>query len=66
MPLSEIPPPIGADPGQDEPWVRVPPPGPLSRTWMTRLSRVETPSGGARKAPRDDPPGASMATSDHR
>lgn len=45
MPLSELPPPMGTSPdailGQEPPLVRVPPPGPMSRSWAQRLARVE-------------------------
>ncbi len=45
MPLSELPPPVQTTPdavvGQEPPLVRVPPPGPMSRSWAGRLARVE-------------------------
>ncbi len=47
MSFSEIPPPPEVDPGNDEPFVRVRPPGPQSRTWMTRAARVGAPMGPA-------------------
>ncbi len=47
MPLSELPPPMGttpaAPPGAEPPLLRVLPPGPMSRSWMGRLERVECP-----------------------
>ena len=52
MPLSELPPPISAD-GQDLPIMRVAPPGPLSRSWVARLERVESPAFGARRGARE-------------
>jgi 4-aminobutyrate aminotransferase / (S)-3-amino-2-methylpropionate transaminase / 5-aminovalerate transaminase len=52
MPLSELPPPVGSD-GQDPPLVRMPPPGPLSRSWAMRLERVESPAFAARRALRE-------------
>lgn len=52
MSFSEIPPPPEVTPGQDAPYVRVRPPGPQSRTWLTRLSRTAAPMGPARSAPR--------------
>ncbi|MCB9579479.1 MAG: aspartate aminotransferase family protein [Polyangiaceae bacterium] len=45
MSFSELPPPPAVRPGQDEPVVRVRPPGPASRTWLTRLARTAAPMG---------------------
>lgn len=45
MSFSEIPPPPEVHPGQDEPVVRVAPPGPQSRTWLTRLRHSSAPMG---------------------
>ena len=48
MPLSELPPPMGTTPdvppGSEPPLLRVPPPGPMSRSWFGRLQRVECPT----------------------
>lgn len=52
MGMSELPPPPEERPGEDPPVVRVRPPGPQSRTWLTRLSRTAAPMG---PAPRKDP-----------
>ena len=45
MPLSEFPAPIGSDPnatpGEEQPFIRVAPPGPMSRNWAQRLACVE-------------------------
>ncbi len=55
MPLSEMPPPVGTDPGAvpgaEHPLVRIAPPGPMSRTWLARLNRVECPSSFAAPDP---------------
>lgn len=48
MGVSEIPPPPESDPGNDLPELRVKPPGPQSRTWLTRLSRRQAPMGPRR------------------
>ena len=53
MPLSELPPPVSPD-GQDLPLLRVAPPGPLSRSWVVRLERVESPAFGVRRGSRAD------------
>jgi len=45
MSFSEIPPPPEVDPGNDEPAIRTRPPGPQSRTWLTRAARVGAPMG---------------------
>lgn len=45
MGLSEIPPPPEEKPGQDFPSVRAAPPGPQSRTWLTRYARASAPMG---------------------
>lgn len=47
MGFSEIPPPPELDPGQDLPVIRTRPPGPQSRTWLTRMARVAAPMGPA-------------------
>ncbi|PIE05644.1 MAG: aspartate aminotransferase family protein [Sorangium cellulosum] len=48
MPLSELPPPVGTTPnatiGQEAPLIRIPPPGPMSRSWANRHDRVACPS----------------------
>lgn len=58
MPLSEIPPPIGAEPGAAPPAVRVRPPGPMSRAWVVRLERSESPAFGARREARAEVAGS--------
>ncbi len=63
MGLSEIPPPAEITPGFDLPDLRTRPPGPQSRTWLTRFSRRAAPMGPSRgedkKVVRADvPPGA--------
>jgi 4-aminobutyrate aminotransferase / (S)-3-amino-2-methylpropionate transaminase / 5-aminovalerate transaminase len=45
--FSEIPPPPEVTPGQDAPFIRVRPPGPQSRTWLTRSERASAPMGPA-------------------
>ncbi len=45
MGFSEIPPPPEKNPGNDMPVLRVRPPGPQSRTWLTRLRRASAPMG---------------------
>jgi 4-aminobutyrate aminotransferase-like enzyme len=45
MSFSEIPPPPEVDPGQDRPVLRVPPPGPESRSWLLRHARSAAPMG---------------------
>ncbi|HLK38374.1 MAG TPA: aminotransferase class III-fold pyridoxal phosphate-dependent enzyme, partial [Polyangiaceae bacterium] len=47
--------------GQDLPEVRVPPPGPRSREWASRLARVESPSVDARRRERERESGADQA-----
>lgn len=51
MGLSEIPPPPEITPGFDLPELRVRPPGPQSRTWLTRFSRHTAPMGPVRTRP---------------
>ncbi len=63
MGLSEIPPPPEVTPGFDLPELRVKPPGPQSRTWLTRFARHAAPMGprgAARPTPvkADVPDGA--------
>jgi 4-aminobutyrate aminotransferase / (S)-3-amino-2-methylpropionate transaminase / 5-aminovalerate transaminase len=48
MGLSEIPPPPEITPGFDLPELRVRPPGPQSRTWLTRFSQYSAPMGPKR------------------
>jgi len=48
MSFSEFPPPPEVDPGQDEPHLRVTPPGPASRTWLTRMAHSSAPMGPRR------------------
>lgn len=48
MGLSEIPPPPEIVPGFDLPELLTRPPGPQSRTWLTRFARHAAPMGGAR------------------
>jgi 4-aminobutyrate aminotransferase/(S)-3-amino-2-methylpropionate transaminase len=48
MSFSEFPPPPEVDPGQDEPFLRVKPPGPASRTWLTRMGHSSAPMGPRR------------------
>ncbi|MCH2109505.1 MAG: aspartate aminotransferase family protein [Polyangiaceae bacterium] len=45
MGLSELPPPVEETPGQDLPNMSVRPPGPQSRTWLTRFTRCSAPMG---------------------
>lgn len=45
MSFSEIPPPAEKNPGNDPPELRVRPPGPQSRTWLTRHRRASAPMG---------------------
>ncbi len=45
MGLSELPPPVEVTPGFDLPDLRVPPPGPQSRTWLTRYASRQAPMG---------------------
>jgi len=55
MALSELPPPIadeGVEAGSEPPMIRVPPPGPMSRAWLARLSGVDAPWTDARRAKR--------------
>lgn len=54
MGLSEIPPPPEIRPGFDLPELRVKPPGPQSRTWLTRFSRYAAPMG-PRPGPAETP-----------
>ena len=65
MSFSEIPPPPEVDPGNDEPRIRVRPPGPESRSWLTRAGRVSAPMGpapapGRSKVVRADVPADSI------
>ena len=65
MSFSEIPPPPEVDPGNDEPTIRVKPPGPQSRTWLTRAARASAPMGpaaarGLSKVVRADVPAGSI------
>jgi 4-aminobutyrate aminotransferase / (S)-3-amino-2-methylpropionate transaminase / 5-aminovalerate transaminase len=53
MSFSEIPPPPEEEPGQDEPFIRTRPPGPQSRSWLTRFVHSAAPMGPKR------PPAAS-------
>ncbi len=50
MGLSEIPPPVEVTPGYDLPDLRVRPPGPQSRTWLTRYVQHQAPMGPGRRA----------------
>lgn len=50
MGVSEIPPPPESNPGNDLPELRVRPPGPQSRTWLTRMSRRAAPMGPKRES----------------
>lgn len=52
MGLSEIPPPVEVTPGYDLPELRTPPPGPQSRTWLTRYSKFAVPMGPKRASGR--------------
>lgn len=62
MPLSELPLPfVGADASGDEPpEIRVPPPGPASRSAVARLQQVECPAFGQRLRARAERTGAEM------
>ena len=48
MSFSEIPPPPEEEPGQDAPFIRTRPPGPQSRSWLTRAARTSVPMGPKR------------------
>lgn len=60
MGLSEIPPPPEITPGFDLPELRTKPPGPQSRTWLTRFVRRSAPMGprrtGGQRAVQADVP----------
>ena len=58
MGLSELPPPVEVTPGFDLPHVSVSPPGPQSRTWLTRYARRQAPMG-----PRSQPAATVVASS---
>ena len=62
MPLSEMPPPMGTEPdkapGSEPPLIRLTPPGPMSRSWLTRLQRVECPLTFDVRGPDDPEPEA--------
>ena len=60
MPLSEFPLPAVAAAGDEPPHVRVPPPGPLSRTAAARLAEVECPAFGHRRDARSVQTGDDM------
>ncbi len=45
MGFSEIPPPVEVEPGNDLPEIVARPPGPQSRTWLTRYAHRTTPMG---------------------
>ncbi len=64
MGLSEIPPPPEVTPGFDLPDLRVRPPGPQSRTWLTRFRRHAAPmgpkSGPSERAVKADVPDGSI------
>ncbi len=60
MPLSEFPLPAADTTGEDPPDVRVPPPGPMSRSALARLEQVECPAFGSRRASRAEKSGAEM------
>ncbi|GMV16200.1 MAG: acetylornithine aminotransferase [Polyangiaceae bacterium] len=49
MSFSEIPPPPELEPGQDLPHLRVPPPGPQSRSWLLRYTHAAAPMGPKRR-----------------
>jgi len=57
MSFSEIPPPPALEPGQDLPHLRVPPPGPQSRSWLVRYAHAAAPMGPQR---RRDAPGSTV------
>ncbi len=48
MSWSELPPPPATNPGNDLPCIQVRPPGPESRTWLTRLGHAQAPMGPRR------------------
>lgn len=52
MGLSELPPPVEVTPGFDFPELRTVPPGPQSRTWLTRFAKRQAPMG-PRPGPTD-------------
>ena len=45
MGFSEIPPPPEVEPGNDTPFIREPPPGAQSRSWLLRSARATAPMG---------------------
>ena len=60
MPLSEFPFPAADASGDDPPSIRVAPPGPMSRSAITRLEQVECPAFGQRRSARAERSGAEM------
>jgi 4-aminobutyrate aminotransferase/(S)-3-amino-2-methylpropionate transaminase len=60
-PISEFPAPPEEQTGDQLPEIRVPPPGPASKSLLGRLQRVECPAFGYRRAARADESGADMA-----
>jgi len=61
MPLSEFPLPSEDSSGNEPPEIRVLPPGPLSRSALARLEKVECPAFGHRRHARAEAAGADMA-----
>ncbi len=59
-PLSEFPSPAEEATGDQLPEIRVPPPGPASRSLLDRLERVECPAFGTRRRTREETSGAEM------
>jgi 4-aminobutyrate aminotransferase / (S)-3-amino-2-methylpropionate transaminase / 5-aminovalerate transaminase len=60
MPLSELPLPAADPAGDDPPAMRVAPPGPLSRSALSRLEQVECPAFSRRRDARAERSGAEM------
>jgi len=60
MPLSEFPLPAADAAGDEPPEIRVPPPGPMSRSALARLEQVECPAFGHRRGARAEQSGAEM------
>jgi 4-aminobutyrate aminotransferase/(S)-3-amino-2-methylpropionate transaminase len=60
MPLSEFPLPDADAAGDEPPEIRVPPPGPMSRSALARLEQVECPAFAHRRDARAEQSGAEM------
>ncbi len=60
MPISEFPGPLETAKGNEQPEIRVPPPGPMSRAAQGRLSEVECPAFGQRRRDRSEVSGIDL------